>query len=108
MSLSTISSTTSSIAPSSINILAPGFTSLYNPLYDTDTLSLSPIISSFTNTNFCPSSSGIFSFFPVTNIPVLISGPCMSNIIAIGKSNSFLNLITSSVFSDCSSQLPCE
>ena len=48
MSLPAISSTTNSIAPSSIKTFEPGFTSLYNSLYVTDTLSLSPTISSFT------------------------------------------------------------
>lgn len=52
MSLPAISSTTNSIAPSSIKTFEPGFTSLYNSLYVTDTLSLSPTISSFTKVNF--------------------------------------------------------
>ena len=52
------------------------------------------------------SSNLIFSFFPVTNIPVLISGPCISKSNATGISNFSLNFKIVSVFSDCSSQLP--
>ena len=83
-------------------------TSLYNSLYVTETPSSFPSISSLNKVNFCPSFNSIFLFFPVYNIPVLISGPFISNNNATGTFNSFLNLIISSVFSDCSSQLPCE
>ena len=108
MSFPTTSSTFNSIAPSSINIFVPGSTSLYNSLYVTETFSSSPVMSSLTNVNFCPSFSWIFVFLPVYNIPVLISGPFISNNIGIGRSFSSLILIIVSDFSDCSSQLPCE
>ena len=85
ISFSTISFTLSSIVPSFINIVLPISMSLYNSLYVIETLSWFPIISSFSKVNVAPLFKYISSF---SNLPILISGPCVSSNNGIGSPSS--------------------
>ena len=86
ISLSTISFTFNSIVPSFISIVLPMSTSLYSSLYVIDTFVSSPNSSEFSNVKVAPFSNK--TFLSSLNLPILISGPCVSNSKGIGNPSS--------------------
>ena len=102
----TIFSTSILIRPSSIKITEPGSTSLYKSGYVMFTRFSSPMIfSPPTNVNVWPEKTWTL---PFSKLPVLISGPFVSNNMATGLLHFSLNSLTLFILPKCSSWEPWE
>ena len=99
-SLSTILNSTS---PSSIKTLPPTTTSFEISLYETETLVSSPSTSSVVSVNFCP---WLIYILPFLKVPILISGPFVSSIIATGTFSFSRTFFILSIRRACSSCVP--
>ncbi len=97
--------TSNTISPLFKRILSPGKSCSQIPEKETETLVLSPTISSVVKVNVSPSFNFIF---PVEKVLILNSGPLVSSMMGRGTFLRFLTFLIIAIFCACSSCVPCE